>query len=45
MINKLNYQLLVGKIEAVETFDIDQKFIDFCLPSTYLDDRYHFMYT
>jgi len=45
MINKLNYQLLVGKIEAVETFDIDQKFIDLCLPSTYLDDRYHFMYT
>jgi ATP-dependent Lon protease len=41
IINKLNYQLMIGEIENEI---ITKEFIDSCLISIKSDDKYHFMY-
>jgi ATP-dependent Lon protease len=45
IINKLNYQLLIGDIIIEnDQVHITKQFIDSCLKSVELDDKYHFMY-
>jgi hypothetical protein len=41
IINKLNYQLMIGEIKNEI---ITKEFIDSCLVSKKSDDKYHFMY-
>jgi ATP-dependent Lon protease len=46
IINKLNYQLLIGEIVSEnDEVQITKTFIDLCLKSVEIDDKYHFMYT
>jgi ATP-dependent Lon protease len=46
IINKLNYQLLIGEIVSEnDKVQITKTFIDLCLKSVEIDDKYHFMYT
>lgn len=46
IINKLNYQLMIGEIEieSGQEVHITKEFIDSCLVSKKSDDKYHFMY-
>jgi ATP-dependent Lon protease len=45
IINKLNYQLMIGEIDAKDEVHITKEFIDSCLKSVDIEDKYHFMYT